>query len=195
MLLTGSGPATDATSAASSGLLDVQAGTRDHSMIDRLELPPDLFAQIRWPEYRRVPCANDKAVLLGCRLAFLSASAWATIKPVFFGSVAELNDTILVNVGTGGQVAAYSEKFVSSPNLETRPFPAVICWSRQDYAAAGPTPCSNTFAKCIPTSEAARPSQRLFDTMNRLAAGVAGGRAALETAARARGRTLNCEAH
>jgi sugar (pentulose or hexulose) kinase len=41
----------------------------------------------------------------------------------FLGSVAERRDTVLVNVGTGGQVAAFAEAFAYDPLLETRPFP------------------------------------------------------------------------
>jgi sugar (pentulose or hexulose) kinase len=41
----------------------------------------------------------------------------------FLGSVAQRADSVLVNVGTGGQVAVYTEDFVFTPSLEIRPFP------------------------------------------------------------------------
>src|SRR5262249_2276049 len=41
----------------------------------------------------------------------------------FLGSVAKRDETVLVNVGTGGQVAGFVERFVYDPALETRPFP------------------------------------------------------------------------
>ena len=41
----------------------------------------------------------------------------------FLGAVGDLQDALLVNVGTGSQVAVYSSKFLRVPGLETRPFP------------------------------------------------------------------------
>ena len=45
-----------------------------------------------------------------------------------YGSVAELEASVLVNVGTGGQVAAFSDRFLYGDPLETAPFPAASCW-------------------------------------------------------------------
>src|SRR5439155_4785850 len=41
----------------------------------------------------------------------------------FLGSVANPKHSVLVNVGTGGQVAAFIDRFTFDPRLETRPFP------------------------------------------------------------------------
>ena len=41
----------------------------------------------------------------------------------FLGAVGDRQDALLVNVGTGSQVAVYSSKFLRVPGLETRPFP------------------------------------------------------------------------
>jgi sugar (pentulose or hexulose) kinase len=41
----------------------------------------------------------------------------------FLGSVADRDDSVLVNVGTGGQVAVWSPRYLFDPQLETRPFP------------------------------------------------------------------------
>jgi sugar (pentulose or hexulose) kinase len=41
----------------------------------------------------------------------------------FLGSVADRDESLLVNVGTGGQVAMYTERYTFDPLLETRPFP------------------------------------------------------------------------
>jgi sugar (pentulose or hexulose) kinase len=41
----------------------------------------------------------------------------------YLGSVANPVDSVLVNVGTGGQVAMFTERWAWDPLLETRPFP------------------------------------------------------------------------
>jgi sugar (pentulose or hexulose) kinase len=41
----------------------------------------------------------------------------------FLGSVADREQSMLVNVGTGGQVAMYTERYIFDRLLETRPFP------------------------------------------------------------------------
>src|SRR5262249_15351456 len=41
----------------------------------------------------------------------------------YLGSVADRDRSVLVNVGTGGQVSVYRPRFTFHPQLETRPFP------------------------------------------------------------------------
>lgn len=54
----------------------------------------------------------------------------------FRGAVSSLSDTVLVNVGTGGQVTFVSEKYVACEgNLELRPF------SKDSYILAGSSLC------------------------------------------------------
>lgn len=45
----------------------------------------------------------------------------------FLGSVADRADTVLVNVGTGGQVVGFTGTFHPDPEIETRPFPHGGC--------------------------------------------------------------------
>jgi sugar (pentulose or hexulose) kinase len=122
-LLTGRPPVTDATCGASSGVFDVALGGWDRERIAALGLPDRLFPDVR-----------PSGSLLGGVLAGMAdATGLAAGLPVFvgigdnqasfLGSVPSRADTLLVNVGTGGQVAAFSERFVYDPLLETRPFP------------------------------------------------------------------------
>jgi sugar (pentulose or hexulose) kinase len=121
--LTDRPPVTDATCAASSGLLDVAAREWDTRLLDALGLPRQLVPEVR----------PTGAPLGGLTPAGAAATGLPAGLPVFVGigdnqasfvgSVSDPADMVLVNVGTGGQVAAFSERFHSDPQVETRPFP------------------------------------------------------------------------
>src|SRR5262249_44268421 len=95
----------------------------------------------------------------------------------YLGSVAERLGTVLVNVGTGGQVAAYVDGFVYDPPLETRPLP------RGGYLLVCPGLCGGRtyatlerFFRDVGTEVFhLAPGEPLFATMNDLAAQVAPG--------------------
>jgi sugar (pentulose or hexulose) kinase len=124
-LLTGQTPVTDATCAGSSGILDVRTGAYDPALIEALGLPRELFPPVR----------PSGEVLGGLTPAMAEATGLPAGLPVcvgigdnqasFLGSVAERDGSVLVNVGTGGQVTIYSADFIplDDPLLETRPFP------------------------------------------------------------------------
>ena len=118
--LTGERPATDPTFAASAGVFDVADGQWDAEAIAALGLPIAAFPDV-WP------CGTR---LGGVRLADVGLHDGT---PVFvamgdnqasvLGSLAEPDRSVLVNVGTGGQVSAVVRSFAAVPGLETRPFP------------------------------------------------------------------------
>jgi sugar (pentulose or hexulose) kinase len=119
--LTGAGPVTDPTLAASSGLFDLRAGDWDWDAIHALDLPASLFAPVR-----------PAGTLLGTlrhSLIFGSQSGVPVFvglgdhQASFLGAVADPENSLFINVGTGGQVAAYINEFQYDPALETRPFP------------------------------------------------------------------------
>jgi sugar (pentulose or hexulose) kinase len=122
-LLTGTAPVTDPTCAASSGVFDVQAGAWDAELIAALDLPAMLFPEVR----------PSGAPLGALTAAMADATGLPQGLPVFvgigdnqasfLGSVADRGDSVLVNVGTGGQVSVYVDGFGFDPLLETRPFP------------------------------------------------------------------------
>jgi sugar (pentulose or hexulose) kinase len=122
-LLTGTRPVTDPTLAASSGAFGIQAGAWDAELIAALGLRPSLFPEVR-------PSGGPLGTVTA---AMAEATGLPEGLPVFvgigdnqasfLGSVADRDDSVLVNVGTGGQVSIYSEEFRYDPRLETRPFP------------------------------------------------------------------------
>jgi sugar (pentulose or hexulose) kinase len=122
-LLTGQAPVTDATMAASSGVFDVAAGAWAADLVAALGLPADLL-----------PPLGPTGTVLGtltpamARRTGLAAGLRVCVgagdnQASFVGSVARPDEAVLVNVGTGGQVAARADGFASDPILETRPFP------------------------------------------------------------------------
>ena len=121
--LTGRPPITDPTHGASSGLLDLHTRTWDAATIAALGLPRALF-----------PAVGEAGDLLGgLRPAAADATGLPEGLPVFIalgdnqasflGSAGCRADAVLVNVGTGAQVARRADRVCESPALETRPFP------------------------------------------------------------------------
>jgi sugar (pentulose or hexulose) kinase len=170
-------PVTDATCAAASGLLDVAAGDWDRAAIHALGLSPEMFPPVR-----------PSGELLG---GLTRAMAEATCLPVglpvfvgigdnqasFLGSVGDPVGAVLVNVGTGGQVAVLTDQFAYDPLLETRPFPrggfllvaAGLCGG-SSYAAL------ERFFRQIGTDVfGVKSDESLYESMNRLAADVPAG--------------------
>ena len=120
--LTGMPPRTEATCAASLGAWDVQAGQWDQPTLEALKLSPTVFPD-------GVPAGT---VLGGLRAEWATACGLPTGLPVvvplgdnqasFLGSVADADRSVLVNIGTGGQVAATALHFVADAEIECRPY-------------------------------------------------------------------------
>jgi sugar (pentulose or hexulose) kinase len=173
-LLTGGAPVTDPTCAASSGVFNVTTGAWDADLIAALGLPPTLFPEV---------CPSG-APLGTVTAPMAEASGLPAGLPVFvgigdnqasfLGSVAEREDTVLVNVGTGGQVSVYAEEFGYDPMLETRPFPGGgyllacvgLCGGRS-YAAL-----ERFYRQVGEQLCGARVAEPLYAAMNRLAANM-----------------------
>jgi sugar (pentulose or hexulose) kinase len=121
--LTDRPPVTDATSAASAGVLDVAAGAWDDGLLAALDLPRALFPPVRPSGAPLGGLTREAAAATGLPAGLPVFVGIGDNQASFLGSVARREDTVLVNVGTGGQVAAHTEHFAYDPRLETRPFP------------------------------------------------------------------------
>jgi len=98
--LHGTPPVTDPTCAASLGCFDVVRGGWDDEILRALGLPREMFPEVR---PTRTHLGDNQAS--------------------FLGSVTAPDATVLVNVGTGGQVSAYSADFRIADAIEARSFP------------------------------------------------------------------------
>jgi sugar (pentulose or hexulose) kinase len=171
---------TDATSAASSGLLDISRGDWDRPLIERLGLPATILPALYPAGEPYGQLAASAAGATGLAAGLPVCVGLGDNQASFYGSVVDLDDTILVNVGTGGQVAAYSKRFVYSADLETRPFPggyllvsAGLCGGRT-YALL-----ERFFRQVGDMTGSGVPIPPLYEAMNGLAGNVARGAAGM----------------
>jgi sugar (pentulose or hexulose) kinase len=170
--LSGQPPVTDATCAAGSGLLNLHGRDWDAESLAALGLPAALLPPVRPSGERLGGLTPAVAAALGLPAGLPVCSGIGDNQASYLGSVADRQTTVLVNVGTGSQVTAYSPAFVYDPRLETRPYPdegyllvaAGLCGGRsyalleQFYRQVG----ARLFG--LP------PGGSLFAAMNRLAA-------------------------
>lgn len=173
-LLTGHPPVTDATCAASSGIFDLRRGDWDEPALAALDLPRRLLP----------PVQRSGALLGRLTKALAERTGLPAGVPVFvgigdnqasfLGSVADRRSTALVNVGTGAQTAAFSDRFCIDPEMETRPFPgggyllvcAGLCGGRS-YALL-----ERFYREVGRQFFQVDPSAALYEHMNRLAESV-----------------------
>ena len=121
--LTGATAVCEPTLAASSGIFDIRANRWDSTLLERLKLPARLFP----------PVGRAGDVVGGLRPEVAEAIGLAAGTPVtvalgdnqasFIGSAPEPARSLLLNVGTGGQISARTDSFYFIPGLENRPFP------------------------------------------------------------------------
>lgn len=100
------------SNAASLGLYDIEHNQFDKKAMDLLGID-----EIYFPRIEQGYCT------LGTTEAGISVSiAIGDNQASFLGTVGDFESDVLVNIGTGGQISCYSEKFVLGNLFETRPF-------------------------------------------------------------------------
>jgi sugar (pentulose or hexulose) kinase len=121
--LTGALPVVDPTLAASSGIFDIVSNQWDGDLLTRLDLPLDLFPPVgRAGEHLgglRAEIAAQVSLPAGTPVGVALGDNQAS----FIGSVHDPANSLLINVGTGGQISARTDTFHFIPGLENRPFP------------------------------------------------------------------------
>lgn len=105
-------PRMDPTNGASLGLFDLPGGCFDSAALGRAQIDEGILPEI----------AGEPLLGRG-ELGIPVYTAIGDNQAAFLGAVGENRDAVLVNVGTGSQVAVYSQAYMCLPNLETRPFP------------------------------------------------------------------------
>lgn len=113
MLLAGNmKPMTDTTDAASFGLFDVKNARFDIEAVKKSDI-----------DEKMLPCIAEKAIIGRYKD---SADVYVAIgdnQASFLGALDGNKNGMLVNIGTGSQFSVYSENYLESTELETRPFP------------------------------------------------------------------------
>ena len=118
--LTGTSPVTDATNAAGSGLFDQGDWALD--LVQSLELSSDILPEIVPSGSHAGGLTREVADAVGLREGLPICVACGDNQASFAGSVSDYESSVLINVGTGGQISAYTEKATSMGELEARPF-------------------------------------------------------------------------
>ena len=121
--LTGQSPITEPSCAGSSGVFNVRSRQWDEAGIEALGLSRSLFPDIREANETVGGLTSEHAHATGLPTGTLVFAPIGDHQASFLGSVADRRNSVLVNVGTGAQVAVYTDDFNFEAPIELRPFP------------------------------------------------------------------------
>jgi sugar (pentulose or hexulose) kinase len=171
--LTDSQPVTDPTLAASSGVFDVARGAWADDLIRSLGLAPNLFPEVRPPGSLLGHLTDRAALHAGLPPGPPLFVGLGDNQASFLGSVASPEDSVLVNVGTGGQVSVLLDEFHYEPGLETRPFPGGFLLVCAGLTGGRVYAVLESFFRQVGRDVFGQSGeQSVYETMNRLAASV-----------------------
>jgi sedoheptulokinase len=105
--------AIDVSNAASLGFFDLVNMSFDSETIRNVSIDPAILPKVS--SSLTVAGLYNKSIPVYTTIGDNQAS--------ILGSISELKKSILVNIGTSGQISVYSDKFVQVDTLDTRPFP------------------------------------------------------------------------
>lgn len=114
---------TEPSCAGSSGVFNVRSRHWDQEAIAALGLPRSLFPEICEADCPIGHLAADVALQTGLPRGIPISPPIGDHQASFLGSVFDRDESLLVNVGTGAQVAVYTNEFDFAPPIELRPFP------------------------------------------------------------------------
>ena len=119
-------PCCDATNGGGSGIFDITRDDWHWEIVERLGLPAAILPPVR-------PSGQPIGGLLPDTAARTNVPAWTPVcvalgdnQASFVGSVADPQQSVLINVGTGSQLSAMVKRYVrlDDPEVETRSLPA-----------------------------------------------------------------------
>ena len=111
LLLTGrKNPLLHSSNAASLGLYDVEKNCFDASVLQEFGIGEEL-----------IPAVTPDFSCIGSYKGIPVCTAIGDNQASYLGTVRQAKDTVLVNMGTGGQISVFSRKARSAPGIETRP--------------------------------------------------------------------------
>jgi len=176
-LLADAAPVTEPSCAGSSGLFNVQARTWDFEAIESLGLPAELFPEIREADQPIGTLGHEMAQATGLPAGVSIFAPIGDHQASFLGSIRDHSHDVLVNVGTGAQVAVYTDGHQFTPPVELRPLPIrdnllsnvglAGGWSYQGL--------ENFFRRIASDVFQIDPTKPVYEILNRLAAAVAPG--------------------
>src|SRR5439155_1028994 len=163
--------------AAAVGQVDVTAGDGDRAAIAALGVSPAMFPPVRPSGEFLAGLTLEMAVATGLAAGLPVFVGIGDNQASFLGSVGDPAGAVLVNVGTGGQVAAFTDQFAYDPLLETRPFPrgGFLLVAAGLCGGASYSALERFFRQVGADLFAAKTDEPLYEIMNRLAAEVPAG--------------------
>lgn len=121
--LTDSEIVTEPTNAGGSGVFNVALRQFDSDAIRRLMLRPSLFPRVQEADQPVGTLTKYQAEVFTLPDAMPVFPAIGDHQASFLGSVANRHESVLLNVGTGAQVAVFTEGTDFQAPIELRPFP------------------------------------------------------------------------
>ncbi len=121
--LTNGTPATDPSCAGSAGVFDVPTRQWNQSVIEALGLSLNLFPAVREANQIVGKLTQEIATATGLPAGMPVFVPIGDHQASFLGSVADRHSSVLLNVGTGAQVAVFTPGSEYRPPIELRPFP------------------------------------------------------------------------
>ncbi|MBT5873886.1 MAG: hypothetical protein HOH43_10725 [Candidatus Latescibacteria bacterium] len=116
------GPITDPTNAAGSGVFNVIEGAWDSELLHLIGLSrtclPDVQPSCTWAG----ALSKDTATATGLPEGLPVTNACGDNQASFAGSVSDYAQSVLVNIGTGGQISVYSPDPIRIDGLLVRPY-------------------------------------------------------------------------
>lgn len=114
-------PVTDSTNAASAGLFDVMAGAWNDELIVSLGLHATHLPSVQ-PSCQAVGNLTESAAArTGLPVGLPVTNGCGDNQASFAGSVADYERSVLVNIGTGAQISAFTEQPLLGQGLDLRP--------------------------------------------------------------------------
>ena len=120
--LTGSRPVTDPTDAVSWGVYDLSKMEWNYNLIDSLGLHQSLLSDLAESCTTAGTLTTQMAAKLGAKAGIPVSVASGDHQCSFAGTVTDYENTLAINIGTGGQASVYVENPTPRGWLELRPF-------------------------------------------------------------------------
>jgi sugar (pentulose or hexulose) kinase len=138
MRMTDNEPVTDPTNAGSSGIFDVIHRQWDQDLIRRLGLQEIPLPEVKKPTEIIGGLISEASRKTGLPEGTPVCVACGDNQASFLGSVADKHGSVLVNIGTGGQVSLWTPKYTRVMNAETR------CYLDEGYLLVGADTCGGS---------------------------------------------------
>ena len=120
--LTGTRPVTDPTDAVSWGVYDLSKMGWNFQLIDSLGLNRNLFSNLADSCTPAGQLTSAMAAKLGAKVGIPVSVASGDHQCSFAGTVADYQNTVAINIGTGGQASVYVDQPTPRGWLELRPY-------------------------------------------------------------------------